>query len=116
METARTLIWHDVADVTELVEGTGISRKVGDERVALFPAGGKIYALRDLCPHAGSLLSVGATHVEGGTPVVVCPMHFWAFSLETGEAESDPDYRACTYPARIEGMRVLVGLPTDVRK
>ncbi len=111
MEATDALTWTAVADLVDLPPDRGLSRKVGDERIALFLVRGEVYAVRDQCPHQGALLSDGGAYDLDGQPVVVCPLHYWTFSLRTGVALSNEWYEAQTYPVRVEGTRVLVGLP-----
>ena len=118
MEDAGVLAWHETLPLAEIPTERGISHVVGDERIALFRVGDRVYALRDLCPHQGALLSkgdvLGDGDDKGDPPVVICPVHYWEFSLEDGVSPDDPDYQACTFPVRIENGQVLVGLrPTD---
>ena len=115
MEDPGVLTWHETLRLEDIPTSRGISQVIGDERVALFRVNERIYALRDRCPHMGALLSKGDTWAEGETepPIVVCPLHNWAFSLEDGTCPDDPDYQACTFPVRVEKGMVLVGLGGD---
>lgn len=48
--------------------------------VAVFRHRGKLCAIDDACPHRGGPLGKG--DIEDGA--VLCPLHGWAFDLETG--------------------------------
>lgn len=101
-----------VCDFHELVESQGRSFKVGDERVAVFRVGQTVYALRDICPHAGAPLSNGAAYPgDDGKPVVVCPVHYWLFSLEDGTCPYHAGMQAVVFPAAVEEGAVWVELP-----
>ena len=52
--------------------------------VVLFLSGGKVYALDDLCTHAGSRLHGGRVLGE----VVACPLHGARFELATGRCRA----------------------------
>jgi nitrite reductase/ring-hydroxylating ferredoxin subunit len=69
-----------------------------------------VYAIRDLCPHQGALLSEGAAYAQPGGPIVLCPVHWWSFSLIDGKATSDPCYQAVVYETKVEDGKVLVRL------
>ena len=59
---------------------------------------GKISVLDGICPHEGGPLGEGS--IEGGK--VVCPWHAYAFDLQTGANEEDPDASAAVIEVRIE--------------
>lgn len=64
----------------------------------------RVFALDNACPHKGGPLAEGIVH---GTSVT-CPLHNWVFSLETGEAQGADEGRVATYPARVDGGRILL--------
>jgi len=74
--------------------------------------GGRIFAVDNRCPHKGGPLADGI--VSGTT--IVCPLHAWKMSLETGEGVSGPSVASCveTFRTRVEGEVVLLEL-TDNR-
>ncbi|KAK7098807.1 hypothetical protein V1264_003036 [Littorina saxatilis] len=59
---------------------------INDELIALFKVQGKVYAIRDSCPHAGGPLSMGDIEELPGEGLCVrCPWHQWTILLETGQ-------------------------------
>jgi 3-phenylpropionate/trans-cinnamate dioxygenase ferredoxin subunit len=73
--------------VVDVPEGTMRSIRLGERRyVLLVRLGGVLYALDDLCNHAGCQLSRG--RLEGGR--VVCPCHLMAFDVRTGAVRTVP--------------------------
>jgi nitrite reductase [NAD(P)H] small subunit len=66
----------------------------------------RVFALEDRCPHKGGPLSQGIVH---GTSVT-CPLHNWALSLETGEAQGADSGRALSFSLRVEGDRIFIDL------
>jgi nitrite reductase (NADH) small subunit len=64
----------------------------------------RVFALDDRCPHKGGPLSEGIVHGHA----VTCPLHSWVFSLETGMAQGADSGAVRTYPARVDGARVLI--------
>ena len=100
--------WHRVARESDLKEGDPKSVAVGGHQIALFRIGDAVYAMEDLCTHEYALLSEG--YVEGD--VIECPLHQARFHIPSGKVMSPPaDEDVKTYPVRIEGGEVLVGMP-----
>jgi nitrite reductase/ring-hydroxylating ferredoxin subunit len=77
-------------------EGRGRRVTVGPDTVAVIRHRGKLYALRDACPHMGASLADGK--VAAGR--VSCFWHGWTFDLETGQA--DARAWACARPYEVE--------------
>jgi len=60
--------------------------------VAVWNIQGNLYALDDICPHRGDILSEGGLARESdGSFAVVCPRHGWRFDMETGDCLHTPD-------------------------
>jgi nitrite reductase (NADH) small subunit len=73
--------------------------------VAVFRTGDDaVYALDNACPHKQGPLADGIVHGRS----VTCPLHAWVFDLVTGEAQGLEQGRVATFPARIEGGRILL--------
>lgn len=75
----------------------------GNTSIAIFRAGGKLFACSNICPHQHApILHEGvlsrATQTE--EPTVTCPLHGWTFSLKTGLLVTSPttDSRASNQP------------------
>ena len=98
-------IWIDIGSTLDMpLRGSRCvstpSGKIGVFRVA----DGRIFAVRNECPHKGGPLTEGIVH---GTSVT-CPLHNWIISLETGLAQGADEGAVETIPVKIEGDRVLV--------
>jgi 3-phenylpropionate/trans-cinnamate dioxygenase ferredoxin subunit len=92
----------------ELAPGTMKRIDVRDRRILLANVEGRLCAVDDTCTHEEASLSTGVLHGE----LVKCPLHGSRFNLCTGKALEEPaeeDLR--TYPVRLEGGRILIGLP-----
>ena len=74
------MLFHAVTTVDRLIEGRGLAVELNGRQIVLFRHGGQIYALDNLCPHAGSRLDRG--RVVAG--LVACPTHGAKFSLVDG--------------------------------
>ncbi|MGC3999135.1 MAG: nitrite reductase (NAD(P)H) small subunit [Anaeromyxobacter sp.] len=97
---------HRVARLADLPEGCGWQVEVDGREVALFRRGDRVHALDNLCPHRGAALAFG--DVRGG--VVYCPLHAWAFELDTGACPEFPGVAVDTFRAVVEGGEVFVEL------
>jgi nitrite reductase (NADH) small subunit len=95
--------WVKVADLSELTRRRRMAVQVGDQEIALFLVGEKVYALADICIHKQRNLSKGT--VFNGK--VVCPGHQWTFDLDTGY-ECDQDEYQPTYDVKVEDGSVHV--------
>jgi nitrite reductase (NADH) small subunit len=102
-----------VCEAAALQPGRGIAVKAGGKTLALFFVDGRVFAAHDLCPHAGAPLSEGGAYLEGGVPVVVCPSHYWMFSLEDGRCPYHKDMQARVFAAELRDGAVWVDLPGE---
>jgi nitrite reductase (NADH) small subunit len=97
-------------DNLPLREGRAVA--IGDRRIALFNLGERVLATDNECPHHAGPLCDGIVAGES----VVCPLHAWKVNLVSGDVERPThgkDHGVSTYPTRIEGSVVLVGLPRE---
>jgi nitrite reductase (NADH) small subunit len=80
-------------------------------KIAIFNLGDRFLAVSNQCPHRNGPLADGI--VSGDT--IVCPLHAWKFSLETGKGVSSTSASSCieTFRARVEEGVVLVELPAE---
>jgi 3-phenylpropionate/trans-cinnamate dioxygenase ferredoxin subunit len=99
--------WERVAALSELEDGKPLPVDVDGEPVAVVPAGGKVFAIRDVCSHAEVALSEGEV-VDGE---IECWLHGSMFDLATGRPTCLPATEPVpVYPVRIEGDDVYVTL------
>jgi 3-phenylpropionate/trans-cinnamate dioxygenase ferredoxin subunit len=102
------------------------SRRIVDldgRSIGVFNVGGRLYALRNRCPHQGAPLCLGPVaplvtapapgrYVAEATEVVRCPWHGWEFRLEDGRSWVDPDVtRVRAYPVEVRDGQVLIETP-----
>ena len=77
-------------------------------RILLANVEGRLCAVDDTCTHEEASLSTGVLRGE----LVKCPLHGSRFNVCTGKALEEPaDEDLRTYPVRLEGGRILIGLP-----
>jgi nitrite reductase/ring-hydroxylating ferredoxin subunit len=96
-----------VASEADLPVGTSKEFEHQGRVVALFNAGGRIFAIDGICSHAGGPLSEGT--IEG--EVVTCPWHGWQFHLSTGQNVYNAKCKQQCYDVKVEGGDILVSLP-----
>ena len=102
------LEFHHVCRADELPEGSATTVVVRKKLIAVFRDRGQYFAIDDVCPHMGASLAGG--HVEGGT--VTCPWHAWRFRLGDGAWADNPRIKIGSYPVRVAGVDVQVGIET----
>ena len=81
--------------------------EVAGDTFAICNAGGELYGLGGVCPHAGGPLGQGALH---GT-TLVCPWHGWEYDCRTGVNDFDEDVKVDTFAVRAEGDDILIDVP-----
>lgn len=99
-----------VARVSDVPPG-GLRRVEVEGRLLLLAsAGARIYATDDDCTHISGALDQG--ELDGYT--LTCPIHLARFDVRDGRVLRGPAREPLpTYPVRIEGDQVLVGLPAS---
>jgi len=101
------LQWIDATAVDDVPEDDVIGVVVGDRDIALYNAGGEIYATDNICTHGHARLCEG--FLEGHE--IECPLHQGRFDIRTGTPMCAPVTEAIrSYPIRIEGGRVFLAL------
>ena len=103
-----SLDWIDVGAVTDIPfrGARRVPTPKGD--VAVFRTGdGRVFALKDSCPHKQGPLSQGIVHGHA----VTCPLHSWNIDLATGEPMGADAGKGCTpvVPLQVREGRILLG-------
>jgi nitrite reductase (NADH) small subunit len=108
---SRELRWLAVTDDENIPPREGRAARIGNRELAIFNLGDRFLAVDNRCPHQGGPLCDGI--VAGA--LVVCPLHNWKVSLETGIVARPLDTNACvrTYATRVEAGVVMVEWPAD---
>lgn len=97
--------WIRITNAENIPLREGRSVRLGDDEIAIFNLGDRYVAVDNSCPHRGGPLCDGI--VSGDT--VVCPLHGWKISLETGAVlKPDVCVRVGTYPVTVEDGIVRV--------
>lgn len=100
-----------VCTVEEIEERKGFRFIVDDVTdIALFKVNGIIYAVDNVCPHNHTpKMHLGYIEDEH----VLCPIHFFKFSLKTGKMTSEAGCTLPVYEVKIDGNEVFVEKPDD---
>jgi nitrite reductase/ring-hydroxylating ferredoxin subunit len=117
----RRTLRVDVGAISDFPEGRSVGVMASGREVAVVRWRGRIYAIRNVCPHQSEALVGGVVRsritgaeardelrVDDDDPVIVCPWHAWHFSLRTGVCVTDPSLRARSYEVSVEDGRVIV--------
>ena len=99
--------WIDATAMDEVPQDDVIGIVVAGRDIAMYNAGGEIFATDNICTHGHARLCEG--FLEGHE--IECPLHQRKFDLRTGQPTCAPATEAIrSYPVRIEGGRVWLAL------
>ena len=106
--SGKTARFVKVGRVADVPQGGVEIFDVDDRRIAVYRLEDGFYAIDDICTHDGGPLAQG--EIDGDQ--VICPRHGARFSIKTGAALTFPAVTPVdSYPIRVEGEELLVGLP-----
>jgi nitrite reductase/ring-hydroxylating ferredoxin subunit len=80
----------------------------GGREFAVFLVGGRCYVTDARCPHNGGPLAQGWIRPERD---LVCPWHWYAYDLETGQCRTAAGYRLGCYPVEERDGELYADLP-----
>lgn len=108
------LNWQDLCAREDLVPGSGVAARVGDQAVALFwpqPEQPTLYALAHRDPFSrAEVLAWGLLCEQAGDWSVASPLYKQHFRLRDGVCLEQPGVTLPTWPVRFNGDRVQIGL------
>lgn len=106
---------HIVAELDEIPPGGRKIVTVDGREIGIFNVNGKLYAIRNRCPHQGGPLCRGTLggfvtstgpgeyHYERPGEMLRCPWHQWEYDITTGQSWFDPArVRTRTYRVHVE--------------
>jgi len=104
--------WIRLVHCHDIPVREGRAVKVGHREIAIFNLGDRFLAVNNACPHKGGPLADGI--VAGSS--VICPLHAWKISLETGKELKGQNGSSCveTYRTRVEQGIVSLELTHDL--
>lgn len=112
----KVITWFYACRQSDVPFNGGVCVKYHNQQIALFhfTRRGEWYATQNECPHRKQMvLSRGIIGTQQGEPKVACPFHKRTFSLRTGECLNDEDCSIRTYPVKVEGEKVFIGIEKD---
>jgi len=99
--------WIEIGRISDIPRRGARCVENGGTTIAVFRTfDDRLFALEDRCPHREGPLSQGIVH-DG---CVTCPLHNWVISLEDGEAQGADRGRTVTFPVKLDGETILLGL------
>ena len=99
--------WIRIGAIEDIPRQGARCVKSGEVTIAVFRTDDdRVFAMEDKCPHKNGPLSQGIVH-DG---CVTCPLHNWVISLETGLAQGADEGAVVTYPVRLDGTDIYLGL------
>lgn len=114
---------HYVAELDQLDESKPTVFSIEGRSIGLIQSNGKIYAVRNVCPHKrapicrgtlrGTMLPSAPSTFEFGLEgqILQCPWHGWEFDLETGTTVCENSGKKLTfYPLTVKERSVYVEL------
>ena len=115
-QTYGTTTWFPACKTEDVPENGGACVKYKQTQIAVFnfTRRGEWYASQNLCPHRMQMaISRGMIGSLEGEPKVACPFHKKNFSLIDGHCMSGDDFSIRTYPVKIEGDLVYIGVSEE---
>ena len=104
-----TTAWTAVAKVGQLAAGDVVPVTASGRELVLGRDGDRYFAVQRQCVHRGGDLSEGI--VSRG--YIICPNHGWRFSTATGRHAEASEYCLASYPVRVVGDAIEVGIATQ---
>lgn len=94
-----------VATLDQVTDGHPFCAAINDQQIAVFKFGDTIYAIDNICSHAGGPLCAGTQMGQ----TIECPLHQSVFDITTGAVKEGPATRPQkTYPVRIQGDNIEI--------
>jgi len=100
--------WIDLGPLRDFPPGSKNCIKVESKPLVICNVDGELFALANVCPHAG--LPLGDGEIVG--KVITCPYHGYTYHVQTGRNIDFPNEEppVPTYPVRTVSGRVAVQL------
>jgi len=111
--TETAVRWETVCPLDRLMPERGVAALFGDVQVALFRIhDGTVHAVGNVDPCSdAAVMSRGIVGDRGGVPTIASPIYKDVFSLVDGHCLDQPQMCLPSYPVRVDGGHVRVGLP-----
>jgi nitrite reductase/ring-hydroxylating ferredoxin subunit len=99
----------EAARLDEVPAGTGRTVTIAGKGIALFNVDGQIYAIDDVCPHAGS--SLGNGKLDGR--IVTCRSHGMKIDVVTGFFPASEGFAVNSYPVMVLAGKIMVAVGSN---
>ena len=111
-DPAKSIIWHKVAELSDVPEGRVKSVTAGSKSFALTHVNDKYAAMDNKCPHQGGPLGEGSIERgNDGQCWLRCPWHGWDFDPLTGKPPGGhEDSGQQMYPVEVREDGIYLGL------
>ncbi len=107
MSNATINNWLEVCELDDIPPSQARTVNTGDHMIAVFRlTDDRVKAVENRCPHKQGPLAEGI--ISGDD--ILCPLHNWRISLESGEVAA-PDHGCVkTYATKVENGQVFLSL------
>ncbi|MFP4145274.1 MAG: Rieske (2Fe-2S) protein [Phycisphaeraceae bacterium] len=98
--------WIDIGPAQDFTPGSRQTADVGEHELVVFNVEDQLYAVNNVCPHAGLPLEDG----EVAGRIITCPFHGYTYDLKSGRNVDRPhdEPPVSTFPVREHDGRVEV--------
>jgi nitrite reductase (NADH) small subunit len=115
LPTNDQITWTDICSLSDIQPNTGICALIAGEQVAIYrvetQSGTQVFALSNYDPFSkANVLSRGIIGDRAGILKVASPIYKQNFNLATGQCLDDDTVIIPSYPVRIDGDRVHIGV------
>lgn len=116
LEQQQTLQWQSLCSRADLVANSGVVTWVDGAQIALFylpgeESGKQLYAIDNRDPKSGAnVIGRGIVGNLAGDLVIAAPLYKQHFRLEDGTCLEYPEQQLRTWPVRLQGDGVEIGL------
>ena len=108
--TKEKYSWHKIAISAGEINfsSNGMTTiDVAGKKICLSMYNDTVHACAYKCPHAGGLLADGHIDASGN---IICPLHRYKFSIQTGRNTSGEGYYLKTFKVEIRPDGVFIGI------
>lgn len=104
------MIWYRIADKIadiKFEENEMTTLEVNGRKICLAQYNDHVYAVSNLCPHAGGVMADGYIDAAGN---IVCPIHCYRFNCRNGWNTSGEGYKLKTFPVEQREDGIFIGI------
>jgi len=107
MSDSKANNWIEVCKLDEIPPSQARTVQAGDNMIAVFRlTDDRVKAVENRCPHKQGPLAEGI--ISGDD--ILCPLHNWRISLDSGEVAAPDEGCVKTYPVKVEDGQVFLSI------